>query len=217
LRGRSLYLDSVSPIIHPIFAKRIGLAERAQGLLRNASSARHTVREEHCRGLNSGLLAYVLETADKAASAFSLSPRYPFCDRRLVEFCLALPPNQKLHQGWTRLILRRAMAKILPDEVRWRFGKANLGPNFRLGLLNGHRELLDDIILRDANLIEDYVDIPALRRIYSRYVTQPTGDDALLVYGAMTLALWLRDGISPPHYEESFGPPQHDFRTSINH
>ena len=191
LRGRSQATEFLNPVINHGFAKRLGLAERAQALLDVLSAPTHSARAEHWQGLNSGLLPYVLEMADKAASAFSLEPRYPFCDRRLVEFCLAVPANQKLHQGWTRVIMRRAMTDILPNEVRWRIGKANLSPNFQLRLLNGHRELLENIILKDPGLIEEYVDVPALQIVYSRYLSQQTAKDALIVYGAVALALWL--------------------------
>jgi len=153
------------------------------------------------QGLTSGLLPYVLEIADKAASAFSLEPRYPFCDRRLAEFCLAVPANQKLHQGWTRMIMRRAMTDILPNEIRWRTGKANLSPNFQLGLLNGHRELLDDIIVRNPGALGDYVDIPALRKVYSRYIGQQGQQDALMIYSAVTLALWLSQSAASGFHE----------------
>lgn len=191
LRGRSQLIEFLNPTINPAFAKRVGLAERAQALLNDLSAPTHSAREQHWRGLNDALLPYVFEMDDKAASAFSVNPRYPFCDRRLVEFCLALPGNQKLHQGWTRIIMRRAMADILPSEVQWRIGKANLSPNFQLRLLDAHRELLEDIIVKDPGLIEEYVDVPALQRVYSRYVSQQTAKDALVVYGAVTLALWL--------------------------
>jgi len=49
----------------------------------------------------------------KAALMFSVRPSYPFYDKRLVEFCLALPPEQKLRDGWSRFILRRASSHCL--------------------------------------------------------------------------------------------------------
>ena len=139
------------------------------------------------------MLPYALEVGDKAAAAFSLEPRYPFFDRRLMEFCLALPPEQKLHQGWTRVVMRRAMDQILPDAVRWRVGKADLSPNFKRRLWDRDRDLLDDVIVNDPQVIEDYVDVSALRDAYRRYASQPMAeDDALTVYSAVILALWLR-------------------------
>ena len=40
---------------------------------------------------------------DQTAATFGLEPRYPFFDRRFVEFCLALPFKQKLQR---RLVAR---------------------------------------------------------------------------------------------------------------
>ena len=72
-----------------------------------------------------------LEVADKSAAAFGVEPRYPFFDRRLIEFCVGLPEEQKFDRGWPRLLFRRAMDGILPPEIQWRSWKANLSPNFQ--------------------------------------------------------------------------------------
>ena len=48
------------------------------------------------------LQTFVLESADRAAAAHGIEPRYPFFDVSLVEFCLSLPGNHKLRDGWTR-------------------------------------------------------------------------------------------------------------------
>jgi len=213
-RGRPRGMAAVSPIVNPTFARRIGLATRAQTSLRSASGAARRARHVHWRALTAGLLPAALEMADRAAAAFSLEPRYPFFDRRLMEFCLALPPDQKLHQGWTRVIMRRAMANILPDEVQWRIGKANLSPNFQGRLLDCDRALLDDVILHDPFVIEQYVDVPALRRVYQRYISRPTGEDALVVYGAVTLALWLRKGNLAAQVVETKGGNGTDLQVS---
>lgn len=174
------------------FARRVGLAERVRSLGRDGAISPRTTRGAHWRGLTSGLYPYVLEVADKAAAAFHLQPSYPFFDRRLMEFCLALPPEQKLQQGWSRVIMRRAMADTLPHTVRWRVWKANLGPNFRRQLFECDRGLLDDVIVRDPQVLEDYVDVPALRDVYDRCASQPMSRDALAIYVTVTLALWLR-------------------------
>lgn len=193
LRGRTEPTWTVNTVIHPAFAKRIGLAERMQILHRNGSEPPRNAREQHWRGLSSGLFPGTLEIADRASAAFSIESRYPFFDRRLMEFCLALPANQKLQHGWTRVIMRRAMAEILPDEIRWRIDKANLSPNFQRKLLDSDKRLLDEVILRNPEPIKNYVDMPALRKVYSRYLSQPMSrEDALTVFGVVTLALWLR-------------------------
>jgi asparagine synthase (glutamine-hydrolysing) len=193
LRGRPWPSWVANKAINPVLAERVGLAERARTLLGNGSRSAHTARVGHWHSLTSALIPYTLELADKAAAAFLLEARYPFFDRRLVEFCLALPPEQKLHQGWPRAIMRRAMAGILPPEIQWRFRKADLSPNFRRRLLDYDRRALDEVILREPQIIQEYMDVPALRAAYDRYTSRPmqAEDDALTVYGAVILVLWL--------------------------
>jgi asparagine synthase (glutamine-hydrolysing) len=198
LRGRAQPDWMVDTVINPHFASRIGLMERYQTLLKGYLDVVYSSRENHWRRLTSGLIPFTLEVADKAAAAFSLEPRYPFFDRRLVEFCLALPPEQKLYRGWTRIILRRAMANVLPIEIQWRKDKSNLAPNFTQGLLAFERERLEEVILNNSNMVEEYVDISALREAYQRYLCQGDSSSALTVWKTVTLALWLRQtGLTP--------------------
>ncbi len=143
--------------------------------------------------MKSGLVPYALELADKAAAAFGVEPRYPFFDRRLMELCLALPADQKLRGGWSRLVMRRAMEGLLPEEVRWRSTKANLTPNFLSRLFENDRNSLKEVVFEQSGVLEDFVDISALRRAYDRCHTQPISEaDALTVFSAVVLGLWLQ-------------------------
>lgn len=180
-------------VIHADFAHRIGLAQRLRSRARPERTPATTEREAHRRGLSSALIPYTLELADKAAAAFSLEARYPFFDRRLMEFCLALPPEQKLAAGWTRVILRRAMTGILPPAVQWRRQKANLSPNFIRRLLDCDSGPLERIVCREPAIIAPYVDIPALQAAYARCVSSapPSAGDVVTVYRAVMLGLWL--------------------------
>lgn len=184
-------------LLNPEFAQRVGMAERIQSetvksLMDQKSSI--TAREAHWLSLNNGSVRYALQWLDKTAAAFSLEARHPFCDRRLIEFCLAIPSSQKLHKGWTRSILRRAMEGILPKEVQWRLGKGNLGANFRLRLLGDERATLEQVIFQESHLIENYVNIPALRTAYSRYAANPNASDpeSVDIFVAVNLALWIK-------------------------
>jgi asparagine synthase (glutamine-hydrolysing) len=191
--GRSDVPGRNDTVIHPAFARHLGLPGGTRSLGGRRTKPARTTREGHWQGLTSPLLPYVLEIGDKAAAAFSLEPRYPFFDRRLMEFCLALPPEQKLHHGWTRVVMRRAMNPMLPAEVCWRVGKADLSPNFKHRLWDHDRGILEDVIVKDPQVLAEYVDIAALREAYRRYASQPMAEsDALTIHSAVTLALWLR-------------------------
>jgi hypothetical protein len=89
--------------------------------------------------------------------------------------------------------MRRAMTPMLPAEVCWRVGKADLSPNFKRRLWDQDRDILEDVIVKDPQVLADYIDIAALREAYRRYKTQPMADrDALTIHSTATLGLWLR-------------------------
>jgi asparagine synthase (glutamine-hydrolysing) len=194
-RSKSISPNKMSwdTILNQDFIRRTDLTMRRKCLRAGFVTPALTERQSHYRTLTWGVMPYTLEVLDSAAGAFSLELRYPFWDKRLAEFCLSLPPEQKIWRGWTRMILRRAMAGVLPEEVRWRGGKANLAPALSHGLLAFDRERLDDIILRDTSLIEEYVDAAALRRAYNRFISGEVMDgDVVAIWRAVSLALWLR-------------------------
>jgi asparagine synthase (glutamine-hydrolysing) len=177
-------------LINPRLARRVDFAERTSAMF-----ARHTpvrsLKEEHWLSLTGGITSCTHEEDNKTAAAFAIEPRHPFWDRRVVEFCLALPPEQKLRQGWARWVLRHAMAAILPEVIQWRVGKSNLSPNFTRSLLILERERLEEALVQDPQDLEAYVDMSVMREAYRRR-------DANTMWPAVILALWLRrTGLTP--------------------
>ena len=184
-----------SAILNPEFVQRIGLVERYQAWRQVQGNWGQNERERHYRNIaTQGLPPFALEVMDKATAAFTIEPRYPFWDKRLVEFCLALPPEQKLHLGWNRIVMRRAMANILPGEVQWRRGKTNFLPNLSHGLLLGQK-LLKEMIPNGLGEIEEYANLTVLKEIYQKFVSansQKTPKDVFAIWIAISLGLWLR-------------------------
>jgi asparagine synthase (glutamine-hydrolysing) len=148
-------------------------------------------RARHYRSLSSGWLPYFMEVATLTAAVAGMEARFPFCDPRLAEFCLGLPAEQKLSGGWSRMVMRRALEGVLPEEIRWRPGKARLGGGFRHGLLFYDRSRVVDLMENDSSHAWRYVDRDALRASFRRYADGGEGEQALLVWRAVTLGLWL--------------------------
>jgi len=195
-------------IVSLSFAARIGLEQRRSALERGRSRLARAPRTDHWSRLTSGLMPFLLEVADRVAAAFSIDPRYPFFDRRLAEFCLALPPEQKLWKGWGRVVMRRALGELLPPKVQWRPGKCDLSPNFIRGLAAANGGVAELASLEDVcQAVDGFVDRAAVVEAHRR--AQATGAEhyALSVWKAVTLALWLhRTGLASqrvPH--ESLG------------
>jgi asparagine synthase (glutamine-hydrolysing) len=73
-------------------------------------------------------LEELLRYADRNSMAHGREVRLPFLDHQLVEFIFSLPSNLKIHDGWTKFLLRKAMDKKLPDEIVWRKDKVGYEP-----------------------------------------------------------------------------------------
>lgn len=80
------------------------------------------------------------------AASHGLVPAYPFWDRRVVEFLLAVPVDVRIGGGVTKRLLREAMAGIAPEANLQRRDKLSLAPFFRRGLVHEDRERVVDAL-----------------------------------------------------------------------
>jgi len=189
--NRQAPLPFTYALVRPDLASRVGLEERFRAVVEEHGASPRTARREQWVDLMSGTIPYNLEVADRVSAAFSVEPRYPFCDRRLIEFCMSLPGGQRLSGGWSRMIARRAMAVTLPEEVRWREGKADINPHFARALIAHERTTLEEAV-NTPGLLDDYIDRPALQRTYARYLSnQSDYGAAAVVWSAVVMTKWL--------------------------
>jgi asparagine synthase (glutamine-hydrolysing) len=180
--------DEVEATLQPSLAA--SLRRRVRALQRTGGRpALPTEREAHVEGLSQPLYQLTLETADKAAAAFGIEPRYPFFDRRLIELCVGLPDDQKFGGGWPRLLLRRALDGILPPEIQWRSTKSSLAPNF-------HRQFrIADVMLYDTvdeTALAPYLRIDRLRALRGRLASDESSAKDLTLFRSIALATWLK-------------------------
>ncbi len=110
-------------------ARRMGFCrgltpERRRGLSRAAAhQAYHDASGFHARRLfhfRVGLLPYYLRSTDHYTMNIPVEHRFPLLDYRVVELGIKMPAAYLFHNGWTKYVLRRAMASALPGEVLWR-------------------------------------------------------------------------------------------------
>lgn len=80
----------------------------------------------------SGREVHMLEIIDRDSARAGFEDRYPFFDRRLAEFCLRLPREQRQRGEMWKWVLRQAMRGRLPERVRTRVIQAEFSELFEV-------------------------------------------------------------------------------------
>ncbi len=104
---------------------------------------------------------------------FPVELRYPFLDKRLIEFSLAVPLRLKIKNGYYRYLMRAALDKILPPKIQWRTSKTPFSPDYlrRFNAQIGSvRELLADLKLNDP--LRQILDIEKIQKWTELPVTE---------------------------------------------
>src|SRR5439155_4306510 len=107
------------------FARRIDLAARLRSTHHRAAAFRSAAQRAIAAQIESGWSVLERELHDRFGARFSMDQRFPFHDRRLVEFALAIPESQRWRGGETKYVLRRASRDLLPPAIRDRRSKGD--------------------------------------------------------------------------------------------
>ncbi|MES2179185.1 MAG: asparagine synthase (glutamine-hydrolyzing) [Gemmatimonadota bacterium] len=59
----------------------------------------------------------LLMRVDKIGMSVSIEPRTPFLDHKLVEFSMGIPMEEKVRNGTTKSVLKKAVRGLIPDEI----------------------------------------------------------------------------------------------------
>jgi asparagine synthase (glutamine-hydrolysing) len=176
---------AVSVRVEEPFTDLFGIHAEADGkdaLSRSIYSDYHTVVSFYLRRMDL-IRHYGIET------------RYPMLDRRLVEFCAALPSGLKIKGGGdVKTILKKAMRNVLPREIVHR--KDKLGHS--IPLKNWMRDdasvrgwMLD--LLSEASLVKRKFFNPKIVARMIREHLAGRDNHSHRLWALMVLELWLRE------------------------
>lgn len=176
------------------FAERIGLAEKLSTLNGDTRWGDRSSRENDAQTLNAPFVTAAIERYDRLAASRSIEARHPFFDKRVVEFCLALPLEIKQSGGWAKMIVRRAAERLVPDEIRWRrHSQANLNQHFFVSLMGPGREQMVSIVRNGLKELSGYVNHSKLSEALAENSVGASHPHSLWnVYQALRLLVWLR-------------------------
>ncbi len=141
-KKRKFYENNIS-YLEPEFAQSSGIIERINEFINMEPDDMADEASFHYLNITQPIHPYALEFQDSFFSLFHLHPAFPFFDKRVIEFCLALPAEQKLHNGLNRYIMRKGLETIVPEEIRKRKDKTDFSPSMRKAFLDtGRRWML---------------------------------------------------------------------------
>lgn len=101
------------------------------------------------REFHQTMLPTILRNFDRMSMAHGVEVRMPFMDWRLVTYVFSLPPESKIGQGYTKLVLREAMRGLLPEPVRTRRDKIGFAPPLADWFRSDLRRWLLDVVGHD--------------------------------------------------------------------
>jgi asparagine synthase (glutamine-hydrolysing) len=136
-------------------------------------------------------LPELLHYEDRNSMAHSIEARVPFLDYRIAELLFSTPPEALFRNGTTKIVLRQALADVLPPSVRDRRDKLGFvapGGRFLRGALG---ELADDVFSSQSFAGRGFVDAAAARAALARHRSgaREAGQE---LWRALNLELWAR-------------------------
>ena len=141
------------------------------------------------RDFHSTLLPAILRNFDRCSMAHGIEVRMPFMDWRLVTFAHALPASSKLGGGYTKRILRDAMAGLMPDRVRLRRFKIGFNSPMVEWYNGGLAPLITSLVQHPLWLDSPHWDGPALR---DRVLAKTSARAWTMADWGETIELWTR-------------------------
>jgi asparagine synthase (glutamine-hydrolysing) len=194
-RPRPVWDETLSAI-NPDFARTMDVEERIRAANRHHDDL-HRLPEMKYRLTVLAGGADVFDLYSGYRPWFGIETRDPTADRRVVEFCMAVPGSQYLRDGVTRSLIRRAMAGLLPDQLRLRATYGVQAPDWPewLPLMRGElRAELDR--LDQSETARRCLDLRKMRRLMDNWPDRLTlgheRDYPLLLLRGITMGRFIR-------------------------
>jgi asparagine synthase (glutamine-hydrolysing) len=116
----------------------------------------------------------ILTKVDRASMAVALEVRVPFLDHRLVEWIWRLPPLQNACARRPKHLLRRVLARYVPDCLVER-PKMGFGVPLADWLRGPLREWAEDLMNEASLSAGDIFDVEAIRTLWAEFLSGDNG------------------------------------------
>ena len=197
----SLYSDAFLGHLSDVAARNPKEADPAAVLARAFDAAPR--RDPVTRATIVDLLTYLpgdlLVKVDLASMAHGLEARGPFLDHRVVELALAMPIARKLRLrgGRSKVVLKRAFADLLPEEIRDR-PKMGFGVPLDRWFRGELKDELRAVLLDPVALARGLFRPEAVARMIDDHA-EGRKDNAYRLWALLMLELWFRHHVDARH------------------
>jgi len=139
-----------------------------------------------------------LRAEDRQTQAYGLMNIDPFYDYRLVEFMFRIPGSMKIRNGVTKILLRKAMKNILPEETRTRIKKTGWNAPAHIWFTGKQADSLKDMIRSTDFCAKDIYNIDETERLINEHIDiiasgKNMENHMMFLWQLLNLELWLKD------------------------
>lgn len=134
-------------------------------------------------------LKTLLRYADRNSMRFSVETRTPFADDiDLIEYAFQIPSPYKIHNGWSKYLLRQMTSGLLPEEIRLRKDKIGFAtPEYRW--LNETKDVLRNYITAGVG---EFIDADKMTRDWDRLMKNQSRNGITNLWRFINFAVWVK-------------------------
>lgn len=178
--GRFKY--SAYKFLNPDFAKKF----KDRFFIENNSNNLNEFLFRHMTNLN---LKSLLKYEDRNSMRFSIEARTPFADDiNLIEYVFKIPSSYKIHNGWTKYLMRDAMDGVIPKEIQWRRDKVGFAtPEQQWFIRNSNN--LKSCLIKD---LQCFLNIDDINKGWHGLIASKNIDLTRFIWRIINLNLWYR-------------------------
>ncbi|MCR5222283.1 MAG: asparagine synthase (glutamine-hydrolyzing) [Lachnospiraceae bacterium] len=140
------------------------------------------------------ILPTLLRNYDRYSMANSVEIRMPFMDYRIVTYALSLDYRAKIHGGFSKAIIRDAIAPYMPKEIAYRKTKIGFNTPIVEWMQGPLKEYFSDIIASQEFQNCDLIDAAKVRGMVDGVIHDPKASFAMgeNAWSALYPYLWER-------------------------
>jgi asparagine synthase (glutamine-hydrolysing) len=145
-------------------------------------------------------LGHLLKYEDRNSMRFSIESRTPFADYlNLIEYVFNVPAVYKIHNGYSKFLLRESMQGVLPDDIRLRTDKKGFFVPDKEWLTH-MQDRLSDYLNEE---LEEFVNISLVKKQLTQRIDNAGYEDIQMLWRIIILGVWRQvfftSGSQVPH------------------